>query len=88
MPMGLDPEGSERLSAAKRAQQRSKYRGMTPAQMCQAMGDKELMTNVRRGGVAAIAELERRDEYADHAGDSPAVGNWTQELEDAENIWR
>ena len=46
----------------EKKEQSAKYDGLTPAQMCEAMGDAELRQNVRRGGVAAIAELKRRTE--------------------------
>ena len=47
-------------AAAARAATRARYRGMTTAQMAAAMDDKELERNARKGGTAAIAELERR----------------------------
>lgn len=55
-----DPERTTSAKAAERAEQRHRWDGMTPVQMCQSMDMKELRMNARRGGVAAIAELERR----------------------------
>ena len=43
-----------------RIAKRVKYQGMTAEEMCRAMDMKELERNARRGGVAAIAEVERR----------------------------
>ena len=56
------PTRREAYMEPERKDQRAKYDGLTPAQMCQAMDIKELTKNARRGGVAAIAELERRTE--------------------------
>ena len=55
-----DPARMTSAKAAERAAQRHRWDGMTPAEMCRAMDLKELRMNARRGGVAAIAELERR----------------------------
>ena len=55
-----DPARTVSAQAEARAAQRHRWDGMTPAQMCEAMDMKELSKNARRGGVAAITELERR----------------------------
>ena len=55
------PDRTVTEKARIRAAQRHRWDGMTPAQMCEAMDIKELTKNARRGGVAAIAELERRE---------------------------
>ena len=55
-----DPARTVSPKAESRAAQRHRWDGMTPAQMCEAMDMKELSKNARRGGVAAITELERR----------------------------
>lgn len=49
---------------AARANDHERWKGMTPAQMCEAMDDKELAKNANRGGVAAIAEQEKRKKEA------------------------
>lgn len=57
------PEAKKADAQPDRRQQRNaqdKWKGMTPAEMCQSMDDKELRANARRGGVAAIAEMKRR----------------------------
>ena len=55
-----DPARTVSPKVEARAAQRHRWDGMTPAQMCEAMSMKELSKNARRGGVAAITELERR----------------------------
>lgn len=55
-PMITTADRSKVIEAAER----HKWDGMSPAQMCEAMDDVELNKNARRGGVAALAEVERR----------------------------
>lgn len=50
----------------ERTHTQDRWKGMSPAQMCQAMSDAELRKNARRGGVAAIAEVERRKAEANN----------------------
>lgn len=47
---------------AGKKQDRHRFEGLTPDQMCRMMDDKELNRNAKKGGVAAIAEQERRNE--------------------------
>ena len=60
LPPLHDPARKPGSQADARIERRRRYDGMTPAQMCESMGDAELNKNARRGGVAALAEQERR----------------------------
>lgn len=55
-----DPARQVSRKAIIRAERRHKYEGMTPDQMCRSMGENELNVNAKKGGIAAIAEVERR----------------------------
>ena len=64
------PEASSQIERLSKNRKRSqaeinrenmrRFDGLTPSQMCEMMDDKELRMNARKGGVAAIAELEKR----------------------------
>ena len=56
-----DPERKPTERAATREERRKLYESMTAEEMCRIMPDAELRNNARRGGVAAIAELKRRE---------------------------
>lgn len=65
----LDPNRQPGPRAAYRAAARSRWDGLTPSQMCEIMSDAELNKNARRGGVAAIAEVERRKAMKAYKGE-------------------
>ena len=48
---------------ATKAEIRARRRGMTQAEMLADMNDRELTRNISRGGIAAIAEKARREDY-------------------------
>ena len=52
-----------RNKMATQAQIRARRKGMTQAEMLADMSPSELRTNIRRNGIAAIAEQARRDNY-------------------------
>lgn len=54
------PDRIPPTQAADRAARRAARKGMTAAEMVQVMPDAELRHNAGRGGVAAIAEVQRR----------------------------
>jgi len=56
-PETQEPETPEPESPK---QNKQRFDGLTPNQMCEAMDDEELNRNARRGGVAAIAEQKHR----------------------------
>jgi len=72
MPAIHDPARMPGRQATYRAAQRTRWDGLTPAQMCEMMDVQELRRNARRGGVAAIAEEERR--AAESAPTAPQKG--------------
>ena len=59
-----DPARTPGPGGEKRKDDKHRWDGMTPAQMCEAMSDTELRKNARKGGVAAIAEVARRETEA------------------------
>lgn len=67
LPPLHDPARKPTAAGVARAARRARNAGLTPAEMCQAMPAKELDRNVRRGGIAAIAEKERRKSAEDAA---------------------
>lgn len=77
LPPLHDPARKPTAAGAARAARRKRNAGLTPAEMCQAMPAKELDRNVRRGGVAAIAEKERRA-----AEDAATAPHWMQARRD------
>lgn len=64
LPHIHDPARKPTAAAAARAARRKRNAGLTPAEMCRQMPAKELDRNARRGGIAAIAEKERRQTKA------------------------
>jgi len=56
-----------------KAQKREMYHEMTVGQICESMSHKELQVNVRKGGVAAIAEVERRKKGYVHIPPTPEL---------------
>lgn len=61
LPNIHDPERKPVPKAAARAEKRDAYEKMTPDEIIRGMGAKELERNARKGGVMAIAELNRRE---------------------------
>ena len=70
----LGPVEGLQTAAAERAATRERCKGQTPDEMCRAMSMTELMVNVHRGGVAAIAEMERRAAEPESVTDGFVVG--------------
>ncbi len=56
-----DPERKPAPQAAQRATKKESYEGKTAEEIVRGMGDKELESNARKGGVAARAEVDRRE---------------------------
>jgi hypothetical protein len=54
------PEMVTPTAAAARAATRATYCGRTAAEIVAAMDDDELARNARKGGTAAIEEMQRR----------------------------
>ena len=61
-------------AAGTRAARRKRNAGLTPEEMCRQMPAAELAHNARKGGVAAIAEQERRAAEAAEDTATPAPG--------------
>ena len=61
LPNIHDPERKPVPKAAERAERRSAYEKMTPEEIVRGMDSKELERNARKGGVLAVAELQRRE---------------------------
>ena len=60
LPNIHDPERKPAPQAAQRAKVKKEYEGRTAEQIVQGMDTKELERNARRGGLMAIAEVQRR----------------------------
>ncbi len=74
LPPLHDPARKPTAAAATRAARRKRNAGLTPEEMCRAMPAAELAHNARKGGVAAIAEQERRAAEAAEDTATPAPG--------------
>ena len=62
LPPIKDPERKPQPQAERRAVSHQSYEGKTAEQIVKEMPLKELRRNARKGGIAAIAELQRRKE--------------------------
>ena len=60
LPNIQDPARKPAPQAAQRAKVKKEYEGRTAEQIVQGMDTKELERNARRGGLMAIAEVQRR----------------------------
>lgn len=65
LPNAHDPERKPVPQAAQREKAKKTYVGKTAEQIVQGMDDTELRRNACKGGVAAIAELQRRTAIAE-----------------------
>jgi hypothetical protein len=61
LPNIHDPERKPAPQAKQREKAKKTYKGMTTEQIVRGMDIKELERNARKGGVAAQAEMERRE---------------------------
>ena len=61
LPNIHDPDRKPAPQATQRAKVKKEYEGKTAEQIVQSMDMKELEKNARKGGVAAQAELARRE---------------------------